>query len=321
MPPGDTIFIHGQSGPPTYNNPVIDSILKQFYAQLALEDEVPQYPIPEWLMFVIVVSVLMALLFYYVYLPDWLKKRRIRKKIAEEFSGNISQYETWLKKYNPYFNSLSPELQYRFLKRTIEYRESKDFRFHFMEPEEYIPVLISGAAVQVTFGLKNFLMDFYSEINIVSREYQIPQDDELYYGHVSKKGINISWHHFLRGYEDYSDSSNVGLHEMAHAVSFDVFLGQTDHHDHALKKRFSVFQNKEIPVFRTLRQSRIQLLDDYGSTNFDEFWAVCVVTFFERSEEFSRTMPELYLSVAEVLNQNPLSSEKILNKRLAGLAN
>jgi Mlc titration factor MtfA (ptsG expression regulator) len=108
---------------------------------------------------------------------------------------------------------------------------------------------------------------------------------------------------------------------MAHAVSFDVFLGQTDHHDHALKKRFSVFQNNEIPIFRAMRQSRNDLLDDYGATNFDEFWAVCVVTFFEKSEEFSRTMPELYLSIAEVLNQDPLKPEKIINKELSGLAN
>ena len=321
MPPGDTINIPGQTGPPPQVDPVVDSVLQHYYAQQALKDQGPHYLLPEWQMFIIVILLLLALLVFYVYLPVWIKKRRIRKKIADEFSGNNFQYENWLKKYNPYFNSLSPELRHRFLKRTIEFRESKDFRFHYMKPEEYIPVLISGAAVQVTFGLKNFLMDYYSVINVISKEYHIPQDEELYFGHVSRESINISWNHFLQGFEDYTDSSNVGLHEMAHAVSFDVFMGQTDYHDHALKNRFSVFQDKEILIFRTMRQSKIQLLDDYGATNFDEFWAVCVVTFFENSEEFSRTLPELYISVSEVLNQDPLKPEKIINKELAELAN
>ena len=36
--------------------------------------------------------------------------------------------------------------------------QAKEFRFHSMVEEEYIPVLISGAAVQMTFGLRNYLM-------------------------------------------------------------------------------------------------------------------------------------------------------------------
>lgn len=45
--------------------------------------------------------------------------------------------------------------------RTIASGLSKEFRYHYLQEEEYIPVVISGAAVQVTFGLKNFLMDYF----------------------------------------------------------------------------------------------------------------------------------------------------------------
>jgi Mlc titration factor MtfA (ptsG expression regulator) len=319
MPPGDTIYIPGQTGPPI--DLTADSTLQQYYVQQALDEKGPQYLLPEWQMFILVILLLSVLLVYYVYLPGWLKKRRIRNRTGNDLAVNSFQYDYWLKKYNPYYNSLSPELRNRFLNRTVEFMDSKEFRFHSMKQEEYIPVLISGAAVQVTFGLKNYLMDYYSVINVVRREYHISQDDDWYYGHVSRESISVSWNHFLQGFEDYTDSSNVGLHEMAHAVSFDVFLGQTDHHDHAFKKRLSIFQKKGIPVFRAMRKSTIHLLDDYGATNFDEFWAVCVVTFFENTEEFSRTMPDLYLSVAELLNQDPLKPDKIINKELAGLAN
>lgn len=247
--------------------------------------------------------------------------RKMRKDSSPGKAVTEIQYDTWLRKYNPYYNSLEDELKKRFLQRTIEFRISKEFRFHSMQEEEYIPVLISGAAIQVTFGLKNYLMDYYSVINVVCREYYIPQDDDLYYGHVSRESISVSWNHFLQGFEDYSDSVNVGLHEMAHAVSFDVFLGQEDHHDHAFKERLTLFQKKGVPVFRSMRTGTNRLLDDYGATNFDEFWAVCVETFFENTEEFSRNMPDLYLSVTELLNQDPLKPGKILDKELAGLAN
>lgn len=70
-----------------------------------------------------------------------------------------------------------------------------------------------------------------------------------------------------------------------------------------------------------MRQGTNNLLDDYGAANFDEFWAVCVETFFEKPAEFQQVMPELYESLSGLLNQNPLEPGKIINPGLAGLAN
>ncbi len=108
---------------------------------------------------------------------------------------------------------------------------------------------------------------------------------------------------------------------MAHAVSYDVLPGQEDHHDHVFKERLAIFQKKGIPVFRSMREGRSHLLDDNSTTNFDEFWAVCVETFFENREELSRDMPRLYVAMTGLLNQDPPEPGKILNKELAGLAN
>lgn len=327
MPPGDTIYIPGQTGPPPkVRDPYADSLIRSLWQEhrSVPQEKRPQFLFPQWEMFLFVLLLALVTAYFYIVRPASARKRKIRE-MSKDVSSNKTvteiQYDNWLSKFNPYYNSLQEELKKRFLQRTIEFRLSKEFRFHSMQEEEYIPVLISGAAVQVTFGLKNFLMDYYSVINVIRKEYYIPQNRELYYGHVSRESISISWNHFLQGFEDYTDSANVGLHEMAHAVSFDVFLGQTDHHDHAFKTRLAIFQKKGIPVFRAMRQGSSQLLDDYGATNFDEFWAVCVVTFFEKPEEFSRNMPDLYLSVAELLNQDPLKPGKILDKELAGLAN
>ena len=119
----------------------------------------------------------------------------------------------------------------------------------------------------------------------------------------------------MEGYEDYTDSVNVGLHEMAHAVSYDVFLGNEDEHDWNFKQRLGDFSKEGKPVFRAMRKGASHMLDDYATTNFDEFWAVCVETFFESPEAFRQTMPDLYDSLVELLNQDPLKPDKIINQK------
>lgn len=251
---------------------------------------------------------------------DWNRKKR-KKHTAAKVDEKGIQYDNWLSNYNPYYKSLTIENKKHFLRRTAEFIQAKEFRFHSMVEEEYIPVLISGAAIQMTFGLKNYLMDYFPVIHVIRKEYTLDIDKETYYGHVSRNGIYISWNSFLEGYEDYADSVNVGLHEMAHAISYDVFLGQQDRHDADFKERLQGFVKQAKPVFRAMRKDASHILDDYAATNFDEFWAVCVETFFENAEEFQRSMPDLYLSVCDLLNQNPLKPEKIINRELAGLAN
>ncbi len=253
--------------------------------------------------------------------PFGISRKRRKKLATVAVDTKGVQYDSWLCRYNPYYKSLSTADKKFFLHRTTEFMQAKEFRFHSMVEEEYIPVLISGAAVQMTFGMKNYLLDYFPVIHIIRKEYTLNIDKETYYGHVSRSGIYISWNSFLEGYEDYADSVNVGLHEMAHAVSYDVFLGQQDRHDADFKQRLQGFVMQAKPVFRAMRKGASHILDDYAITNFDEFWAVCIETYFENGEEFQRTMPDLYLSVCDLLNQNPLKPEKIINRELAGLAN
>jgi hypothetical protein len=54
------------------------------------------------------------------------------------------------------------------------------------------------------------------------------------------------------------------------------------------------------------------LLGAYAATSYQEFWAVCIETFFERSSAFRKQQPELYHSLCYLLNQDPLTAEKIL---------
>jgi MtfA peptidase len=318
MPPPDTIYIPGQTGPP----PEADQALERWQQQ---QDVYAKQHASFVTAVDILLIVLLAIIFYYLLnknrrslLARKMSSTRFLKSVGQSLQEKRTHYHEWLCQYNAYYRSLPPDLQLIFLERVVTFMKTKIFRFHSIQEEEYMPVLISGAAVQMTFGLRNYLMDYFPVIHIIQKEYVLNLDKETYYGHVSRSGIYISWNHFMRGYEDYSDSINLGLHEMAHAVSFDVFLGQTDRHDHEFKKRLEDFAEEGRPVFRAMRQGASHILDDYGTSNFEEFWAVCIETFFENPEEFSRTLPELYISIVELLNQDPLKPHKIADKELAG---
>ncbi len=44
----------------------------------------------------------------------------------------------------------------------------------------------------------------------------------------------------------------------------------------------------------------------YGGANIREFFAVSVEMFFEKSYEFNREKPEVYLALVKILKMNPL---------------
>ncbi|MEJ0105339.1 MAG: hypothetical protein WDO19_23500 [Bacteroidota bacterium] len=62
-----------------------------------------------------------------------------------------------------------------------------------------MPVLISAAAVQLTYGLRNYLLPFFKDIYITADAYSTKAANDLYIGHVSPDGIYLSWKHFLKG--------------------------------------------------------------------------------------------------------------------------
>jgi Mlc titration factor MtfA (ptsG expression regulator) len=326
MPPGDTLILNNLDELPDSIRQIVDSLMGLYSYQEAGEQKEPQYLLPEWVMFLILLSILATTAYFYIIRPASGQKRRVRKILADDSAGSAvlgMQYDLWLSKDNPYYKSLPADLKKRFIRRVVEFKESKQFIYHFMEPNEQCSVLISGAAIQLTFGLKRFLIQFFPVINVIKQAYTVHGRDKVLEGHVqvNNHSINISWNNFIADYGDYSDSENLGLHEMAHAISYDFLYGYQENRTAAFTARFKEYIQDARPVFKDLCQGRNDLLDDYGSLNVEEFWAVCIESFFENSEEFSRKLPDLYQSVADVLNQDPLKPGRILNKELAGLAN
>jgi hypothetical protein len=58
-----------------------------------------------------------------------------------------------------------------------------------MEQSEETAILVSASAVQVTFGLKNYLLSHFENIHVLADAYQMENDKEIYVGHVAPEGI------------------------------------------------------------------------------------------------------------------------------------
>lgn len=214
-----------------------------------------------------------------------------------------------------YFNELSPELKQTYVKRVHHFLNRKQFHYIGLEQKEEIPVLVSASAVQMTLGLSDYLLDHFQNIYILADAYRMDNDEELYIGHVAPDGIYLSWKHFLFGYANNHDNINVALHEMSHALLFNnYFSGYV--RDKKFRLNYEKFSTTSGPILADVITRRKSYLRTYAFSNFHEFWAVSVEAFFENPAGLKENMPELYAALCRVLNQDPVSKNKILNPEL-----
>jgi MtfA peptidase len=224
----------------------------------------------------------------------------------EVIPGEIANnYSAIISRVLPYFNQLNESNKQKFLKRVYNFSKSKSFHFHGLEPQEEITILVSAAAVQVSFGLKHYLLPFFKDIHILADAYDAIDSKEKYIGHVAPTGIYISWKYFIKGFADYSDGVNVALHEMAHALHHENFIKETGI-DWDFRKDFERLPAVFGPMVTQVIVQKKSYLRGYAFTNFQEFWAVSVEYFFENSQGLKDNLPQLYTILCDTLNQDPL---------------
>jgi len=224
-----------------------------------------------------------------------------------------SEYGSTIGQYIFYFNELPETGKKRFLERTIHFRSIKHFSYIGMDEKKEIPILISAAAVQITFGLEKYELPFFKNIYVMPDAYQRTGEKEIFVGHVSPEGIFISWKYFLQGYGNTEDNVNVAIHEMAHALEHESFINETDV-DSKFKTDLAKFSSASGPVFASTVVNRQSYLRDYAFTNMQEFWAVSLEAFFENPNGLKQSLPQLYGTLCDILNQDPLTKDKILIK-------
>jgi Mlc titration factor MtfA (ptsG expression regulator) len=265
--------------------------------------------------FLVILIFFIVVMFFRLIFPvlwrRYSRRQRIRATMLMIHSRG-DEFDNYLQKHNRFYRHLSAEERKRFLQRTVEFMKAKKFVYYELEKDEKIALLVSAAAVQITFGLDFYLLDFFETIHILRNDYHYGGYNMAFMGHVNSNGIYFSWYNFLKGFEDHTDANNVGLHEMAHALAYVNFVVKSDGEDPEFKRRFEDFSKIARPIFEKMQVGAVTVLDKYAGTDFQEFWAVSVETFFEKPKDLRSGMPELYHAIAMVLNIDPLASEVVV---------
>ena len=309
--PQDSVDIASQSIDTAYAKPT-DSISYSI-SYTTVEREAKEKTIDQaWAAFWVSTVIASFFLLRHLYLRG--SSRFFAGRLLESIPPETyARYGAILEQFNPYYRKLSPDLRYRFLQRTIKFMNGKQFHYIELAAEERIPLLISSVTVQITFGLDQYKMDFFSNIYVLRTNYHFGLSHIPYEGHVNRLGIYLSWNNFETAFTDYSDGNNVGLHEMAHAlayINFTVRQGEDNH----FRKQFKSFSKVGRKLFGEMQNGKVTMLGKYASTNYNEFWAVCIENYFERPLAMKNELPELYSELVNLLKQDPLSDNLLINK-------
>ncbi|HEX8332847.1 MAG TPA: zinc-dependent peptidase [Segetibacter sp.] len=220
------------------------------------------------------------------------------------------EINTILNKHSPYYKALNHTLQQKFVKRVKKFITQKTFIIRHSEGFKEMPVLISAAAIQITFGLDHYLLPYFTYIQIHPEEYFADNALRVLAGHVKDNTITLAWNHFLKGFKE-QDGSNVGLHEMAHALYYQHLIADVYKHKPFVIDFEDVMQQGE-ETFKQCRHMSDRLYSDYAFTNMQEFWAESLEIFFEKPADMKKLYPALFEELCSLLKQNPTNKSSPL---------
>lgn len=216
------------------------------------------------------------------------------------------EYHVFLYKQMEYYRHLSTRGRAKFINRVHRFLTTKEFIGRDgMKVSNEIRTRIAGAAVQLTFGLDKYILSHYRSIRVYPKVFYSKLLDANLKGGTSIKGtMAFSWEDFEHGYADEHDGINLGLHEMAHALKFDVTYGNMQFDRH-FQRHIEQWDRVALPAFNKLKEGRIDFFRKYGATNLDEFFSVAVEHFFEKPDEFKEKVPDLFNYLRNALGQDP----------------
>jgi len=219
------------------------------------------------------------------------------------------RFKEILKNYFPYYNQLKPDHKRKFERKLVYFIFSKYFiPRNFGGVTDEMKVLIAASAVQLTFGLPRVFMAHFNRILIYPDDYYSEITRRYHRGEVNPayRTIVLSWRSFVMGYLQPTGTTNVGLHEMAHALRLQniIRVNEFDFFDAELLDVFDQWADR---VCAQMEEGGVRFFRPYACTNHQEFFAVAVENFFERPAAFKKELPELYGVMTRLLNQDPMT--------------
>ncbi len=217
----------------------------------------------------------------------------------------------------PYYQQLAAEPRQHFLFRLQAFLRQKIIIIKDDEGYQEMPVLVGAAAIQLTFGLPDFRFSFYRYLRIYPEAFFSSDFTRVLAGNVSSNTISVAWNHFLQGYDHVKDGSNVGLHEMSHALYFQKVEVEQNYAKN-FTRRFQKLYDTCHQASATEKTGAKNLFSAYADSSLQEFWAESVELFFEKPLAVREHYPELFSQMVLLLNQDPLKAgDPVINRRKA----
>lgn len=220
------------------------------------------------------------------------------------FSDQV--FHNVLSKHFTFYNRLLDVDKEKFVNRLRKFIDTKIFVIHDRKGYREMPILISASAIQLTFGLKKFLLSHFNIIQIFPEAFVGLEPFRILIGNVTGNTINIAWKQFLEGYKNKYDLQNVGLHEMAHALYYQNFETEL-YVDKDFKDAFTQFNSIGDKIYNVEKVLTIGLYSEYAVKDFQEFWAESIEIYFKSPDRLQLHYPEFYKVLCDILNQDPLN--------------
>ncbi len=144
--------------------------------------------------------------------------------------------------------------------------------------------------------------------------YVVTEQEIIRTGESWDRGpVILSWAHSRRGALNDHDGHNVVFHEFAHQLD-DLSGGTNGVPVLGKGQSYAEWEQVFLAAFdahvRAVEAGRNTLIDAYGATGHEEFFAVTVELFFERPEALRDTAPEFYGQLSKFFRLNPIEWPK-----------
>ncbi|MBB6429696.1 M90 family metallopeptidase [Algisphaera agarilytica] len=188
-----------------------------------------------------------------------------------------------------------------------------------VEITDEVKLTIAAQACLMVLGFDDSLDRFHNVRQIVvlesayslaigrERENTRPQ----FLGQAAMDGlVYLAWDSTRHGGRDPRDGRNLVYHEFAHMLDFDdgladgtpILRGRDD-----LKTWVDVMTAEYEQLCQDSHEGRASLLDQYGTTNSAEFFAVATECFFEKAHQLQKRHADLYEVLSAYYGQDPAS--------------
>jgi len=219
------------------------------------------------------------------------------------------EHKRMLLEWCPYYVHLDREDHNEFEYRLALFIRNREWHTRNRKAlAEETALRIACAAVQISFGFPAMRFEHFGRIVVYPTDYRSRITGKRHQGEVNPTGLLVFSETSLEmGYSDAMDGRNLGLHEMAHALLIENETDDTETDFLEITALAEMrFQFEQLHVAIKQGQS---LLRPYAATNFMEFVAVSIESFFEQTRLLHQQHPELHKALVELLKQDPLRSK------------